>query len=95
MRQEQVIELAGKHGATSYAHRSDTQNPAYGFTKKQLVALVGEVGQATLERAATVAESMSKIRAAYSGKDLQDAIAEAIRNLAKEKPCEQPSSQQP
>ena len=93
MRQEQVIELARKHGATSYAHRSDTQNPAYGFTEKQIAALVSEVEQATLERAAQHFDDRGKYEDGawcYGFYEPQEP-GEIIRDLAKEKPCEQPS----
>lgn len=56
MKQEQVIELAEKHGATSYRNRADTANPAYGFTESKLAAMVAEVEQTTIERAAQTCE---------------------------------------
>lgn len=109
MRQERVIELAEKHGATSYRNRADTANPAYGFTESQLFALIAEVEQAALERAAFECAFIAGLhKRSAKHEDRNDEFQrfigaegaaveciEAIRNLAKEKPCAQPSSQQP
>lgn len=93
MKQEQVIELAEKHGATSYRNRADTENPAYGFTGAQLEALISEVEQATLERAAQRVETYC-IELCHGDKDMQkhylrskstrEFYAGAVRNLAKD-----------
>lgn len=40
---ENIEELAKRHGATSYRHRTDTANPAFGFTAAALQALIDEV----------------------------------------------------
>lgn len=84
MNQEKVIELAEKHGATSYRNRADTENPAYGFTGAQLEALISEVEQATLERAAQECETISDCYWSGDGATAASSCAGNIRNLAKD-----------
>ena len=43
MNTQTIVDLAQRHGATSYRNRADTQNPAYGFTEDGLVAFVQEL----------------------------------------------------
>lgn len=49
--------LAKRHGALSYRNRSDTANPAFGFSVAGLAALLAEARRDALEEAAQKCES--------------------------------------
>ena len=67
MTKNELMEMAEKHGATSYRNRADTKNPAFGFSLDQLSALYNTI----LERAAVEIEDRPARNAAYVVRSLK------------------------
>lgn len=72
MTKSELMEMAEKHGATSYRNRADTKNPAFGFSLDQLSALYNTI----LERAAVELSTYGVIQD-MGGAD----AAEIVRSL--------------
>lgn len=60
MKPNDVRDLAERHASTSYVHRTDTTNPAFGFSKADLEAFVREVEEITFDKAADHLEAVGK-----------------------------------
>ena len=66
-----IIDLAEKHGQTSYRNRADTKHSAYGFTEEGLQAFAH----------ALMAAAPQAVQATVSvvNEDLQDLVSKAMR----------------
>jgi hypothetical protein len=87
--EEKLDDLVRKHGATSYRHRSDTQNPAFGFTPSGLLNLLAEVtGEVRKQDEALIRQMLEAMTpvAAYGrpgSRDIEQASLQAAITAAR------------